>query len=121
MGIKSKNNTCLLYFFGGEPMLCYDNIIVPIVEYCNEKYPNDFDFGMTTNGTLLDEEKIIWLYEHKFSLLLSIDGNKETQDFNRPCRDETKSSFDLINKNIPTLLKYYPNLKFRSTAYAPTV
>ena len=121
LGIKSKRTKCLLYFFGGEPMLCYNSIIVPIVNYCNKKYPNDFDFGMTTNGTLLNDKVIKWLREHEFSLLLSIDGNKETQDFNRPCRNTSKSSFDLLSKNIPTLLKYYPNLKFRSTIYEPTV
>ena len=59
-------------------MLCYNSIIVPIVNYCNEKYPNDFDFGMTTNGTLLNDEVIKWLREHEFSLLLSIDGDKKT-------------------------------------------
>jgi len=54
-------------------------------------------------------------------LLLSIDGNKETQDFNRPCKNCNQSSFDLIEKNISYLLKNFPNLCFRSTIYAPTV
>jgi len=33
---------------------------------------------MTTNGTLLNEERINFLKENKFSLLLSIDGAEET-------------------------------------------
>ena len=110
----------LLYFFGGEPMLCYKSIIVPLIKYCKEKYPNQFSFGMTTNGTLLDKESIDFLYENNFDLLLSIDGDKETQDFNRPCRNCQLSSFDLIEKNIKYLLEKFPNLVFRSTIYAPT-
>jgi radical SAM protein with 4Fe4S-binding SPASM domain len=51
--------------------------------------------------------------------LLSIDGNKEVQDFNRPCRNGG-SSFDLVQKNIPLLLDAFPNTTFRSTIYQPT-
>jgi len=56
-------------------MLCYSTIIVPLVEYCKLNYPNIFEFGMTTNGTLLDKEKIDFLKENNFNLLLSIDGD----------------------------------------------
>ena len=117
----NEKDKCSVNFFGGEPMLLYDKIIVPTVEYCEKKYPGEFHFGMTTNGTLLNEEKIKWLYNHKFSLLLSIDGAKITQDFNRPCQDESLSSFDLVSKNIPYILKYFPNTTFRSTIYQYTV
>ena len=43
-----------------------------------EKYPNEIDLGITTNGTLLNKEKIDFLYNHKINPLLSIDGAKET-------------------------------------------
>ena len=111
---------CELNFFGGEPTLCYDSIIVPLVLYCEEKYPNIFKFGMTTNGTLLNEKRIDFLKEHNFGLLLSIDGAAETQNYNRPCRDG-QESFKLLEKNIPYLLKNFPNITFRSTGYAPTI
>lgn len=110
-----------IYFFGGEPTLCFDSIIVPIVNYCKEKYPNIFTFGMTTNGTLLNKERINWLKENKFYILLSIDGDKQTQDFNRPCKNCNLSSFDLLEKNIKDLLLSFPNICFRSTIYPPTV
>lgn len=108
-------------FFGGEPLLCYNSIIVPLVEYCNNKYPNSFVFGITTNGTLLNTEIIDFLYENNFDILLSIDGDQTTQDYNRPCKNCNQSSFDLIIKNIPYLLEKFPNICFRSTIYAPTV
>ena len=112
---------CHLYFFGGEPTLCYDSIIVPLVNYCKEKYPSIFTFGMTTNGTLLNEKRIDFLKENNFSLLLSIDGDEDTQLYNRPCRDKNQNSFKLVEKNIPKLLKDFPYLCFRSTLYPPTI
>ena len=111
---------CQLNFFGGEPTLCYDSIIIPLVLYCEEKYPNIFKFGMTTNGTLLNKKRIDFLKKHNFGLLLSIDGAAETQNYNRPCRNG-QESFKLLEKNIPYLLKNFPNITFRSTGYAPTI
>jgi uncharacterized protein len=64
-------------------MLEFENLIKPIVKWVEEE-KIDISFGMTTNGTLLDEEKIKWLSEHNIGFLLSIDGNKESQDYNRP-------------------------------------
>lgn len=113
-------NKCRYNFFGGEPTLCYDSIIVPIVEYCNEKYPDIFNFGITTNGTLLNKERIDFFKKNNFSLLLSIDGAAETQNYNRPCQNG-QESFKLIEKNIPYLLEIFPNITFRSTGYAPTI
>lgn len=117
----SENTKCSLNFFGGEPMLLYDKVIVPLVEYVESTYPDLFTFGITTNGTLLDNDKIYWLKQHNIGILLSIDGNKTTQDINRPHADKNISSFDLIQKNIPYLLKLYPNITFRSTIDESTV
>ena len=116
----SPNHTARITFFGGEPMLMYEQIIVPLVQYIEEKYPNQITLSMTTNGTLLNKERIDFLYSHHVGLLLSIDGKKETQDYNRPCRNG-ESSFDLIEKNISYLLKLYPNLFFRATIFSDTV
>ena len=121
MGLAKENEKIRFYFFGGEPMLCYNSIIVPVIDYIENKYPNSFYYGMTTNGTLLNKEVIDFIKKYNFQLLLSIDGNKETQDYNRPCKNCDLSSFDLIEKNISYLLKNFPNLAFRSTIYAPTV
>jgi uncharacterized protein len=42
-----------------------------------EKYPN-FKYSITTNGFLLDQEKIDFLDQHNFSVMLSMDGDEET-------------------------------------------
>lgn len=113
---KEKAN---VFFFGGEPMLMFDSIIKPLVEYVKEK-KYEVEFGLTTNGTLLNEKRIKFLHDNEIGLLLSIDGFKETQDYNRPSQDG-KSSFDKIYNNIPYILKYYPQITFRSTIYENTV
>lgn len=118
-----ENNNDLqghISYFGGEPMLMYESIIVPLTSYIEEKYPDDFKMGITTNGTLLTKDRIDFLYEHQIMPLLSIDGNKNTQDYNRPCKDCNKSSFEMVNKNIPYLLKKFPNTTFRMTIYEDT-
>ena len=117
---REDNEKIYVTFFGGEPTLLWDEIIVPIVQYAEETYPGEIDFGITTNGTLLNKDRIRWLYDHHVVPLLSIDGAKETQDRNRPCRNG-ESSFDLVVKNIPTILEYFPNTTFRATIYEPTV
>ena len=112
---------CTIYFFGGEPLLCYDSVIKPLVEYCNKIYPNIFSFEITTNGTLLTKEKLQFFKENNFSILLSIDGNQTTQNYNRPCKNNNHNSFELLENNISDILTFFPNITCRSTIYADTV
>lgn len=120
-GWAKQSDKANITFFGGEPTLLWDEIIVPLVDYTEKTYPNEFSFNMTTNGTLLNKERIDFLYEHKIYILLSIDGVKETQDINRPCQNGNKSSFDLVFPNIPYLLEKFPNTTFRATIDQSTV
>ena len=102
-------------FFGGEPMLNWD-----LIEYLVKKYQDQFTWSITTNGTLLTEEKIQFFKENNVSILLSIDGDKETQDYNRPLITG-RSSFDKISPHLKTLANTFPGITFRSTLYPPTV
>lgn len=111
---NNEQEKATITFFGGEPMLLYDEIIVPIVKYAEAKYPNLINFNMTTNGTLLNKQRINFLSEYNIPILLSIDGNKEIQDKNRPCRNGD-SSFDLVAPNIPLILEKFPDITFRAT------
>lgn len=113
---RDQLNGADVTFFGGEPTLLWDEIIVPTVLYAEEKYPNLVHFNITTNGTLLSTERIEFLQQHYIPVLLSMDGAKEVQDFNRPCRDGS-SSFDKIIPIIPNLLQAFPNTTFRATIY----
>lgn len=104
-------------FFGGEPMLRYDDIIKPLVEYIRATYA-DYNLSMTTNGTLLDEEKLKFLKDNDVGIMVSIDGDQETQDYNRPYHDG-RGSFEDID--VELILKYYPDMVFRATLDPQTV
>lgn len=114
LGLASEEEKATITFFGGEPTLLYEEIIVPTIKYVEEIYPNLINFNMTTNGTLLNQERIDFLAEHNVAILLSIDGNKTIQDKNRPCRNG-ESSFDLLAPNIPLVLEKFPCTTFRAT------
>ena len=114
-----KKERCFLNFFGGEPTLMWDSIIVPLTNYIRlNNFP--INLAMTTNGTLLTKERIEFLKANKINILLSMDGNFITQNFNRPCRNINLKSFDMVEKNISTILKNLPKTTFRATVYAPT-
>ena len=107
-------------FFGGEPLLRWSDLIVPTVLYKEKMYPNkNLSFSITTNCSLLDDEKIKFIVDHKIGVLTSIDGAKETQDYNRPFHNG-KGSFDIVSKNIEKMIENKRNGTFRSTIYPPT-
>ena len=106
-------------FFGGEPMLEYDTVIRPLVEWIHDELKERFRFSITTNGTLLTDERIGFMRRHGFGLLLSMDGNKPVQDFNRPYADG-RGSFTILNGIVPKALAAWPGTTFRMTAIPET-
>ena len=117
-----ENELGNIWFFGGEPLLCFDSIIKPLVEYCEQKnYLKDINITITTNGTLLNKEKVDFLKKYNIYPMLSIDGAPETQDYNRPCKNKNLKSSKLLEDNIPYILEQFPTILFRSTIYKPTM
>lgn len=115
----NNNNTPLsIHFFGGEPTLMWDSVIVPTVEYI-ETFKRDISIGMTSNGVLLSVDKINYLKEHNINLLLSCDGDKVTQDYNRP-QHNGHGSFNLIVENLQHITEILPETVFRGTIYPDT-
>lgn len=89
-------------FYGGEPLVNFD-IIKDTVKYAQEKNDNNGSknlvFHMTTNGTLLDKDKIKWAIDNKVRLLISFDGPKEIHDRYRTFNNG-KGTYDLIINNL---------------------
>ena len=106
-------------FFGGEPMLEFDTVIKPLVEWVHDGLGEPFKFSITTNGTLLTDERIRFMKRHGFGLLLSMDGNKPVQDYNRPYADGS-GSFDALKAIVPKALAAWPGVTFRMTAIPET-
>jgi uncharacterized protein len=102
-----KELTILL--FGGEPMMRFD-LIQRIIPYANKKAAEagkTISWDMTTNGTLIDEERAKWMAEHKVKYLLSLDGAKEDHDRYRKFPDG-RSSYELIMERLPMMKSYQP-------------
>ena len=106
---KKKQQKPYIVFFGGEPLLQFNEIIIPIVK----KYHNDVDFGITTNGLLLNEDVVDFLYKYNIPPLLSFDGIPKVQNSQRKAKNG--NSFNEILNNIPYLLLRFPNTIMRST------
>ncbi len=105
--INRKQAYSIIVFYGGEPLL-QKNVIRDTINYINiKKSKTNFYYGITTNGTLLDEDFIKYMKENKFiHVAYSIDGMKETQNLNRKTADG-KGTCDIVEKNAKKLLKLY--------------
>lgn len=69
-------------FFGGEPLLNF-SVVKKTVEYARsiqKQFHKNFYFTITTNGMLLDDEKIRFINEYMDNVVISIDGRKEVHD-----------------------------------------
>ena len=74
-----------LDFFGGEPLMNF-GVVKKVVEYARSRekeYNKKFRFTITTNGLLLDDEKIDFINREMSNVVLSIDGRKEVSDYFR--------------------------------------
>ena len=74
-----------LDFFGGEPLMNF-KVVKQIIEYARSReaeYGKKFRFTITTNGLLLDDEKIEFINKEMSNVVLSIDGRKEVNDYFR--------------------------------------
>ncbi len=84
-------------FFGGEPLMNFQ-VVKDLVAYGREiekVYNKNFRFTITTNGVLLDDDKIDFINEHMDNVVLSLDGRKEINDHMRKTIND-KGSYDLI-------------------------
>ena len=100
-------------FFGGEPLMNFD-VVKQLVEYGRsvEKENNkNIRFTITTNGILLDDEKIEYINENMHNVVLSLDGRKEVNDNMRPTLND-KGSHDIILPKFKKLIETRPKDKY---------
>ncbi len=96
-------------FFGGEPLLVAD-MLRDLVTYCRGREKETgkrFNFTLTTNAVLLDEDIIAWVIENDISVILSLDGRKSTND---RCRvlNNGAGTYDLIVPHIQQMVSRQP-------------
>jgi len=101
---------CFIDFYGGEPLLAFAEIkrAVEQITGLSKRRRIKAHFSLTTNGSLLDDEILNFLEDHRFSILLSFDGL--AQDISRK-----KGSFDFLVSLIPKIL-YRPRISLETNS-----
>lgn len=97
-------------FFGGEPLMEWE-----LLQHCHGYLSSraaemgiTVRYGITTNGTLLSQDKLEWMAERNYLIGLSLDGSPAMHDTNRRFADGRGShaavweALERIN-SIPTL------------------
>lgn len=100
-------------FFGGEPLMNWD-VVKQTVEYAEaegKKHNKIFKLTMTTNGLLLNQEKIDYLNDHKMSMVLSLDGREEVHNRMRPSAGG-KDTYHPIAENLVNAVKQRDGLEY---------
>lgn len=95
-----------LDFFGGEPLMNFD-VVKEIVIYARsleKEFKKNFRFTITTNGMLLDDDKIDFINKEMHNVVLSIDGRKEVNDKVRARVDGT-GCYDAIMPKFQKLVQ----------------
>lgn len=100
----------MITFYGGEPLIHFA-LIKKIVEYVESKYP-DFhaEYNITTNATLLNSDIIDFFVDREFSVIISLDGDKEDHDRNRVRADGT-GTFDTVFQHVMDFKQKYPDYR----------
>jgi len=100
-------------FFGGEPLMNFE-VVKKTVEYARslEKIHNkNFRFTLTTNGILLDDEKIEFINKEMYDVVLSLDGRKEVNDRFRVTKAKI-GSYSLIVPKFKKLVEGRGNKQY---------
>ncbi len=101
---------------GGEPLLRFDLIqkIVPYGKMRARQRGQSLHFGCTTNCTHLTDEMMAFWRRFGMGFHCSIDGIPEVQNHNRPMLGGGPSS-EAVEKNVPKILVYRPEVMARAT------
>ena len=110
---KADGRVPSITLFGGEPLLMWGEVIVPLVNYIRTTYQR-FNINMTTNGLLLTQEKLLFLKANKVSFMLSIDGAENGNNATRKYADG-RGAFDGMEEIIDLILELAPSTQFRMT------
>lgn len=78
----AKKKPIRISFYGGEPLVNYPLVQFAIQEGL-QRWEDDVIFSVSTNGTLLTEERIKWLVNNGVELAISIDGTQPFHDAHR--------------------------------------
>ena len=97
-----------LSFFGGEPLLYYKDVVLPIIQHAHQFLKeNNISLYMhfTTNGFLINDDMLADLVQFEVnSFQITFDGNRENHNKVRFVNKE-RGSYDEIVSNIKKLVR----------------
>lgn len=96
-------------FFGGEPLLNFE-VVKSLVLYgrrLEQETNKHFNFTLTTNTLLLDEEIRDFIIDHDIAVILSMDGRPETHDRHR-ILNNGEGSYELVLPQIRQMVDCNP-------------
>jgi radical SAM protein with 4Fe4S-binding SPASM domain len=112
---RSNDTKEFSFIGGGEPTIDWD-LLVWAIEYIKDNCKNQKIYiGLTTNATLLNETKILWLKNNNINVGVSFDILPEIQNKQRPFPDKSKNSFEIVDKNFKLLVNSGLTTRIRST------
>lgn len=103
--IAETYESLTISFFGGEPMMCYSSVMIPIVKYAFELFKEknkQFSFNMTTNGYLFTLQRIEELKKYGFrSAQITLDGDESLHNAIR-----------FVGNKLPTYRKIIQSIRY---------
>jgi uncharacterized protein len=113
---NDKLRLFVLSFFGGEPLLYYQKVVVPILRYANEvarEHGVEITGDFTTNGFLITEKMVKEFKELNVNnFQITLDGNKDHHNTVRYVSKERGSYTEIIG-NIIMLAENHFNVTLR--------
>ena len=117
---RQSIKTFILAFFGGEPLMYFNDVAKPIIDYvctiCKSRNI-DIQTHFTSNGYLLNEDILDFLRDKDVSFQITLDGCKDEHNKTRFNRNGT-GSYDRIISNVKKLaqLNKYVVLRINYTS-----
>lgn len=105
---KEKTKNLYLSWFGGEPLLYFDKVMIPILKYANRKTIEKnigFESDITTNGYLINQKMIDNFIKYNITHnQITLDGHRDLHNTVRNV-NEKRGSYDEIINNVKLLCK----------------
>lgn len=102
LGKYRETVECQLSFFGGEPLLQFEDVVRPLIAaagmICDNKGVR-LSLHFTTNGYLINAEMVEFLRHYPTSFQITLDGGKRDHDRTRFAKGGVPS-YDVIMNNI---------------------
>ncbi|SIT34636.1 uncharacterized protein SAMN05421788_11811 [Filimonas lacunae] len=103
-------------WFGGEPLLYFEQVIVPVMEYVKTLFAHrtvSFSTGFTTNGFLINPSMFdAFQSYHITNFQITLDGNKKLHDAVRFV-SARRGSYDDIIENVLSLCRNQLSVSIR--------